>query len=142
MVFHLVTFYFPCVIRIMPPLTLADLRLRSIHRKKGAIRIKFCRNRLTHCIYVVCIQCLIYTMMTPFDKRNMREISDFFPICRYISNSMTQERRLPFHSEFSAPGSSAACSIAGVVPHAALTNPSLSATFFDTILSFSIRARN
>lgn len=66
----------------------------------------------------------------------------FFPIYRYISNSRSAGTRLPFHSEFSAPAHPQHASIAGVVPHAALTNPSLSATFFDTILSFSIRARN
>ena len=82
-----------CVIRIMPPLTLADLRLRSIHRKKAPSGSNFCRNRLTHCIYVVCIQCLIYTMMTPFDKRNMREINDFFPICRPGSSAACLDRR-------------------------------------------------
>ncbi len=43
---------------------------------------------------------------------------------------------------FSAPAHPQHASIAGLVPHAALTNPRLSATFFDTIFSFSIRARN
>ena len=82
-------------------------------------------------------------MMTPFDKRNLREINDFFFLFAAIFRIHDrQERRLPFHSEFSAPAHPQHASIAGMVPHAALTNPSLSATFFDTILSFSIRARN
>ena len=80
-------------------------------------------------------------MMTPFDKRNMREINDFFSYLP-LYFEFTIGRNLPFHSEFSAPAHPQHASIAGVVPHAALTNPSLSATFFDTILSFSIRARN
>ena len=52
-----------CVIRIMPPLTLADLRLRSIHRKKGTIRIKFLPKQ-AYTLYLCCL----YTMFNIHDN--------------------------------------------------------------------------
>ena len=82
-------------------------------------------------------------MMTPFDKRNLREINDFFSyLPLYFEFTIGRNGACHFIRNFSASAHPQHASIAGVVPHAALTNPSLSATFFDTILSFSIRARN
>lgn len=79
MVFHVITFYI-FYTRVLPSECFAfpETNLKLLLQAGLSRTFKLVTLVSSNCICVVCIQCLIYMIDTPIDKRNLAELMTFF----------------------------------------------------------------